>query len=317
MAEASILPILLAITFGVLFYLVDFYHHHVRIHKSLIAGISIAYFFQVVLPEISEGLPEYPLHLVAFEYFFVLLGFTFIHISEKLILQQVESKSQHRMRELVQRERNLEVVEHNVHEIITNELNEPELHPDALRELARTTRDMKTQEIQIKVDIQIAKKKIHDHINKDIDELQFITGYFYHFLIGVIMIGLLLVDLFSGILFFLFAFFMAMVSKHEGKKMVFSDLDIEIKVGQIGKKKYILATSAITGVICGIFLDLFVSLNLEVLYILFSFISGVILYTIVREVIPEKEKGKPLYFLVGFLAFSLFLLLVRYLEHKI
>ncbi|UYP45657.1 hypothetical protein NEF87_001942 [Candidatus Lokiarchaeum ossiferum] len=317
MATEWIVPTILAVVFGVLFYLVDFYHHHVRIHKSLIAGISIAYFFQVVLPEISAGLPVYPLHLTAFEYFFVLLGFTFIHISEKLILQRVEYKSQHRVRELVQKEKSLELVEDNIHDIINNELNEEELHTDALRELAKTTKALKIQENQIRSEIQTTKIKIHDHINKDWDELQFFTGYFYHFLIGLIIIGLLLVDLLSGILFFLFAFFMAVVSKREGKQVIFSDLDIEIIVGQSGKRKYILASSAITGVVSGIVIDLAFSLNLEFLYILFSFISGVILYTIVREVIPEKEKGKPFYFLLGFSVFSLFILFVRYLELQI
>ena len=42
--------------------------------------------------------------------------------------------------------------------------------------------------------------------------------------------------------------------------------------------------------------------------------SGVILYTIVREVIPEKEKGKPLYFIIGAVSFTLLVILLGTLE---
>ena len=54
-------------------------------------------------------------------------------------------------------------------------------------------------------------------------------------------------------------------------------------------------------------------LDLELFYILYSFISGVILYTIVREVVPEKEKGKPLYFILGFVGFTIIILTLEIL----
>jgi zinc transporter ZupT len=50
-------------------------------------------------------------------------------------------------------------------------------------------------------------------------------------------------------------------------------------------------------------------------YILFSFTSGVILYTVVREVIPEKEKGKPSYFLIGFVGFTLVIFVINILTN--
>ena len=67
----------------------------------------MSYFFIVLLPEISERLPELPFYLKIFEYFFILLGFIFIHVSEKLILQKVESKSQKRVRKLIRLEKTL------------------------------------------------------------------------------------------------------------------------------------------------------------------------------------------------------------------
>jgi zinc transporter ZupT len=76
-------------------------------------------------------------------------------------------------------------------------------------------------------------------------------------------------------------------------------------------KKYILAFANLIGILIGIGLDLIYFEYTELFYILFSFISGVILYTIVREVIPEKEKGKPLYFLIGFVGFTVVIFIIN------
>ena len=45
--------------------------------------------------------------------------------------------------------------------------------------------------------------------------------------------------------------------------------------------------------------------------VLYSFISGVIMYTIFREVIPEKEKGNSLYFLIGFFGFTILIVILN------
>ncbi len=312
-----ILEICLALTFGILFFLIDSYHEYFRIHDSIIAGISISYFFLVVLVEISQGLPEYPLHLESFEYFFIILGFTFIHVSEKFILQKVESNSQKKIRDLVKMEKNLEMVENNLHDIIMEQLNELKIDVDALKEINQTMIQLKSQENFLKSQIEDMKMKISKHLIKDLDELRFITSYIYHFLIGIIIIGLLMVELLSGIFFFIFAFFMTIIKKRSDKQIIFSDLDIEIEYHDIGRKQFILASSAITGVFIGIIVDIAFGLQLEVLYLLYSFISGVILYTIVRKVIPEKEKGNPYYFILGFILFSLILLLIKYFQHNL
>ena len=56
-------------------------------------------------------------------------------------------------------------------------------------------------------------------------------------------------------------------------------------------RKYIQALSNFIGVLVGLFLYLINFAFTQVFFIFYSFISGVILYTIVREVLPEKEKG--------------------------
>lgn len=307
------LLITIAIIFGISFFISEYYENkRPKLPISFIAGVSIAYFFLVVLPEISERLPEYPLHLTLLEYLFVLIGFCFIHISEKIILQRVESKSQQKVRKLINMESNLEAVEDNIEDIIGEELMHEELDEFALKDLARVVKSLHEQGTQIKSDIDKLKIKIHDHINEEFGNLRFFTNFAYHFLIGLILINLILVDLISAILFYFFALFRTVIQNRSiSKYKIFTDLDIEIDYKETKSMKLVLASSALIGMVIDLIIDLFFEINLEILYILFSFTSGVILYTIVREVLPEREKGNPLYFLIGVASFTILILLIN------
>ena len=99
MTESNLIILIISLIFGVLFFIADFYEHkHPKLHVSFIAGISIAYFFLLILPEVGIGVLENFLNIQSFEFLFVVIGFVFVHVSEKLILQKVEIKSQRRMR---------------------------------------------------------------------------------------------------------------------------------------------------------------------------------------------------------------------------
>ncbi|TFG29653.1 MAG: hypothetical protein EU532_02630 [Promethearchaeota archaeon] len=309
-----IILFLLAILFGLLFFIQDFSTRlKFKLNISFIAGVSIAYFFIVLLPEVSERLPEFPLHLRIFEFLFILSGFIFIHVSEKIILQKVESKSQKRVRKLLSMEKNLELVEQNIEDIITLELIKDEkLDEFALKDLGKTLNDLQKQSKEILSEIEEKKLKIKMHIQKDLNEIRYFTNFFYHFIVGLLIVALLIIEFLSGILFFIFAFFRVIItSVSESNIEIFSDLGIEVKFEESKYMKLLLSSTVIIGVVFGIFFELFLPVNLETIYILYSFISGVILYTIVREVIPEKEKGKPLYFLIGAGGFILFIYFIR------
>jgi len=314
MSVDLITVLILSLVFGVLFFIADFYEQkHLKLHVSLIAGISVAYFFIIVLPEIAEKLPEYPLHLKFLEYLFVLLGFCFIHISEKFILQKVESRSQKRMRKLLEKEKILESVEKNMEKILTNELKKSDLDEYALRDIAQTLSTLNQQEEDVINEMKKYKIKIQNHINEDLSKFRYLTDYIYHFLVGIILVGLLLLNIIDGILFFIFAWFRTIITNRSEAHIIFTDLDIyekpEIDTKSI--KKYLLATSAISGIIVGLIINIFIDLNTELLFIAFSFISGIILYVIVREVIPEKEKGEPLKFLIGMIGFIIIIVIVN------
>jgi len=304
----------ISIIFGVLFFIADFYQRkHPKLDISLIAGISIAYFFLVLLPEIAENIPQFPLDLKLFEYLFVVIGFVFVHVSEKLILQKVESKSQRRMRKLIAKEKTLEAVERNIEKILTRELEQEDLDTIALKDIAQTISALNEQEQEFKSEINRYKSKIQNHINEELAKLRFFTNFTYHFLVGIIVVGLLAINLITGILFFLYAWFRAIITNRSESHLIFTDLEIyeTFNIEENIKRKYILAFANLLGILIGIALDLILFEYTEMFYILYSFVSGVILYTIVREVIPEKEKGKPLYFLIGFVGFTVVIFIIN------
>ena len=310
-----VIVVILALVFGCFFFMADYFEHRlIQLHASFIAGISVVYFFLIVLPEIAERLEEIPFDLKLFEYLFVLIGFTVIHITEKLILQKVESGTQKKMRKLIQKEKTLEIVEHNMENILTRELKQEKLDEAALRDIARTLSELNAQEEDMKVEINRYKIKIQNHVNDDLRKFRFITDYIYHFLVGIILVGLLIIELVPGILFFFYAFFRTLVSKRSERHIIFTDLEIyeEVTYEEGSIMKYILGTSALTGIVVGIVINAFLPENLELLFIFYSIISGVILYVIVREVIPEKEKGDPTKFIIGLVGFTVVIIIVNF-----
>ncbi len=304
----------ISLVFAALFFVVDFYKQkHPKLNISLIAGISISYFFLVLLPEIAENIPVFPFEITIFEYLFVLIGFVFVHTSEKLILQKVESKSQRRMRKLIEKENIVADVEENIENILTREIEKEDFDKEALKDIAQTIAELHKQGKGYKEEINQYKAKIQTHINEDLSKLRFFTNFSYHLLVGIIVVGLLAFEILSGILFFLFAWFRAIISYRSEGHIIFTDLEIyetpETKVNIT--RKYTLAFASLIGVIIGLLLDWIGFEYTELFYILFSFISGVILYTIVREVLPEKEKGKPILFLIGFVGFTVIIFVIN------
>ncbi len=314
-----LITVIISLILAALFFITEFFDKkHIRLHISFIGGISLAYFFLVVLPEISENFPENPFNLVIFEYLFVVLGFVFVHVSEKLILQKVEIKSQKRMRKLMEKEKILEDVERNMEHVLTNQINNEELDEFALKDIAQILRELNEKEDEFKKEINRYKLKIQVHISEDLRKLRFYLQITYHFIVGIIIVGLLNDDLIPnpiipGILFFFFAWFSTLISKQSETHIIFSDLDIcEIKETTPKLVKRCLISCAVPiGVLIGLLLEAIYPIDLEILYVLYSFISGVIMYTIFREVIPEKEKGNPIYFLTGFLGYTLIIIILN------
>ena len=65
MIENFLIIAIVSLILGAFFFIADFYEHtHPKLHISLIAGISLAYFFLVLLPEVAIGIPVIPFEIV-------------------------------------------------------------------------------------------------------------------------------------------------------------------------------------------------------------------------------------------------------------
>lgn len=74
--------------------------------------------------------------------------------------------------------------------------------------------------------------------------------------------------------------------------------------------KITLSLSTVLGVVLAIFLHIPTIIN----NMLVSFIAGALLYIIVKEFLPEKKKGQPIFFIIGltlFLAFYFFIIIAK------
>lgn len=147
------------------------------------------------------------------------------------------------------------------------------------------------------------KIKIQNNINEYLNLTHQYTNFGYHILVGIILYELLAHNLITAILFFVFALFKAFISKTSNKIQLFPDIEIKSEHHEPLYMKIFFASSALIGVLIGLFLTVVFHISMEIIFLLFSFISGVILYTIIREVLPENESGKPLYFLLGIIIF--------------
>ena len=177
-----------------------------------------------------------------------------------------------------------------------------------LEELASTLDKFCQREEEFEAQDYALRVKIQNHINEHLDELHIYTNFIYHLLIGIILFELLTYEFITGILFFVFALFKAITSKTSNDIQLFTGIEINKEHHEPLYLKIVVASSALIGVFVGFLLYTIFHVSIVIIFLLFSFISGVILYTIIREVLPENESGRPLYFLLGIIIFLVFII---------
>jgi hypothetical protein len=178
----------------------------------------------------------------------------------------------------------------------------------SLQELASKLDTFCQREEELEIQDYTLKVKIQNRINEHLDDLHNYTNFGYHFLIGIILFELLTYDFITAILFFVFALFKALTSKTSNDIQLFPGIEINEEYNQPLYQKIIIASAGLLGIFIGLILNIIFQIPMEIIFVLFSFISGVILYTIIREVLPENESGRPLYFLLGIVLFLIIII---------
>lgn len=199
-------------------------------------------------------------------------------------------------------EKNVEQ-EKNIESSIIFNISRDDSERLSLQELAKKLDKFCQREEELEIQDYSLKVKIQNRINEHLDELHGYTNFVYHLIIGIILFELLTYEFITAILFFVFALFKALTSKTSNDIQLFPGIEINDERNEPLYQKIIVSSAGLFGIFIGLILNIVFHLPMEVIFVLFSFISGVILYTIIREVLPENESGRPLYFLLGIIIF--------------
>ncbi len=289
---------------------------HKDIYLSLIGGISISFIFLDVIPSLNRDFPIFILETAL--YFFIFLGFVFIHLSEKSISQRAEKNAKAKIQELDLIEEILEKQEKTLEQFIDEELDKEKCDDEYLKKLLESDHLIHKKELSVQSEEKELKLKIYRDAYKNLNMLHAGTDYVTHILAGVLIINFLTIHYFNAFLFFIFAVVKSIISnplnRHLKLRLGKEDFTIKVLRGEEKWKKIWFASSVPTGILIGFLFYYFVPINQFVYDSIFAFIVGVFFYVTIREVLPEREHGRPQYFLLGAIIFTFVIILIDYLE---
>jgi zinc transporter ZupT len=157
--------------------------------------------------------------------------------------------------------------------------------------------------------VHLAEKYFYQHaktkpIQAKLKSIHTITFFAYYFLIGCVLLDLVQSEILEGLLFVI------PVALHSG--LIGSSLsEIHGQFAPSFPEKLSLSLAAPLGVVFASVLPLTPILHNVVI----SGISGIMLYVFVREFLPEKENGQPLFFIFGLILFYILMQLIHAIFH--
>lgn len=142
-------------------------------------------------------------------------------------------------------------------------------------------------------------EKSADALRKDFKELHTGILLLYHLVIGILLFQLLQGDLVRGTLFILPILFHIAISS-----LSLSELHEDIL------HPHLVHASVSLAPLMGIAIARFISISQALFYTLLGFVTGILLYTTLRDSLPQKDKGAVLAFVTGTLAYSSIILVL-------
>ncbi len=138
-----------------------------------------------------------------------------------------------------------------------------------------------------------------DKLARELKEIHAISFFCYYFFVGIVLRDKIQISILEGSLF------MIPIALHAGLSTA-SLAQIHGEIRESFLLKTTLSLSALLGVVFAILIQVPAVLN----NILISFIAGILLYIIVKEFLPEKKKGQPLFFIIGLALFFVFYIFI-------
>jgi hypothetical protein len=128
------------------------------------------------------------------------------------------------------------------------------------------------------------------------------TFFLYYFLVGCVLVEITHTSILEGLLFVLPVMFHAGLSSA-------SLSEIHGHFLPNTRERILLSLAAPLGVLLTFFFPLPQTMH----NITISTIAGILLYVFIKEFLPEREKGQPLFFILGLILFYLALSLLRWI----
>jgi zinc transporter ZupT len=155
----------------------------------------------------------------------------------------------------------------------------------------------------------LAEKNIYKHANreklaKELKEVHSISFFCYYFIVGIVLCNKIQINLLEGSLFLI------PIALHAA----LSTASLSQIHGDIRESRWAKITLSLSSLLGVIFVQLVPIPNI-LDNILVSIIAGILLYIIVKEFLPDKEKGQPLFFALGIILFIGFFLFLEFFRN--
>ncbi len=154
----------------------------------------------------------------------------------------------------------------------------------------------------------LLEKFIYQHadptaLSQELKELHSISFFVYYFMVGIVIEDVLQTSIVEGVLFFV----------PVALKAGLSTASLSHIHGEVRESVWLKVGLSLSTVL-GVILAMVVRIPLLVHNVLISLISGVLLYVIVREFLPEKKEGEPVFFIAGLAVFSVLSVITMLVE---
>jgi len=135
-------------------------------------------------------------------------------------------------------------------------------------------------------------------MKKELKELHATVFFVYHFFIGIVLFGVISTNLFGGLLFFLPLFFHSTISSA-------SLPELHERIKGINLFRFVLSLSTLLGILAAILLQIPQVLDTIAL----GFVTGALLYIVIKDSMPKETKSRPAYFLLGIILYTVLITL--------
>jgi hypothetical protein len=123
-----------------------------------------------------------------------------------------------------------------------------------------------------------------------------IISFIYHFVIGIVLVSFVNQGFLNGLLFLIPVLLFTLVST------------LPVDITKVKGVRIIVALSTLLGVIFAEFI--YTNIGLPIFFTLLGFIIGALAFTVTRHAIPKGKAGKPLFFIIGVIVYTILIFLL-------